>query len=108
MLGVTVALATSKELLTALVKPLASLAVNCLPVPAMLTLSPEKATVPLPAPVPISSEVAPWSEPVPALRLRLRLRLRGRPTVESLQNESFVWISGCARRRLGAGGDTGW
>ena len=86
MLPVTVALATSKELLTALVKPLATLAVNCFPVPAMLTLSPEKVTVPLPAPVPISSEAAPWSEPVPVLTVRVTILLLPTPTAESLPN----------------------
>src|SRR5438045_2668349 len=96
MLQVTVTLATSKDELTALVKPLATLAPSCLPVPAVLTARPENTTMPLPASVPISIEVTPWREPVPTLRLRLRLRLRGRPTVESLPNWSRVLTTGCA------------
>ena len=61
---------TLKELLSALVRPLL-LALSCLPVPAMLTCSPAKLAVPLPADVPISSEAVPRSEPVPALTLRV-------------------------------------
>jgi hypothetical protein len=41
MLPVTVARLTSKELLSAVVRPLL-LALNCLPVPAMLTCRPAK------------------------------------------------------------------
>jgi hypothetical protein len=47
MLPLTVAWFTLKELLSALVRPLL-LALNCLPVPAMLTCSPAKVAVPLP------------------------------------------------------------
>ena len=60
----------SALLLAMLLRPLA-LAVNCLPVPAALTCRPEKLTRPLPAAVPISSDVVPRSEPVPALTLRV-------------------------------------
>ncbi len=70
MLPVTVAWLTLNELLSTLLRPLL-LAVNCLPVPAMLTCSPENATVPLPAAVPMSREEVPRSEPVPAPTLRV-------------------------------------
>ena len=94
MLPVTVALATSKELLTALVKPLL-LAVNCLPVPAALIVSPENVTVPLPAVVPISIDVVPWSAPVPVLTARAIILLAPIPTVESLPNGSRLLSAGC-------------
>ena len=86
MLPVTVALATSKELLSALVKPM-ELAVSWLPVPATLSRRPEKATVPLPAAVPMSREAVPRSEPEPELTVRLTILLAPRPTVESLPKD---------------------
>ena len=92
---VTVALVTSKELLTALVKPLLTLAVNCLPVPAALTDSPENAAVPLPAPVPISIAVVPWSVPVPVLTAMVTSLLVPIPTVESFPNGSRLLSAGC-------------
>ena len=85
---------TSKEALSALVKPLL-LALNCLPVPAALIVSPENETVPLPARVPISIEVVPWSEPVPALTARATILLVPIPTVESLPNGSRLLSTGC-------------
>jgi hypothetical protein len=91
MLPLTVALATSKEALVELVKLLA-LAVNCLPVPAVLTLSPAKLTMPLPALVPISSAGVPRSKPL--LTLRLTNLLLPSPTTESLPNGSCVFTTG--------------
>ena len=88
MLPLTVALATSKEALTALVRPLATLALSCLPVPATLTDRPEKAPMPLPALVPMSIEVAPWSVPVPVLTANVRILLDPIPVVESFPNGS--------------------
>ena len=95
ILPVTVALVTSKEALTALVKPLLTLAVNCLPVPAALTVSPENDTVPLPAAVPISIEVVPWSEPPPALTAMVTILLAPIPTMESFPNGSRLLSAGC-------------
>ena len=40
----------------------------------------------LPADVPISSEVVPWSEPLPVAKARLTILLAPRPRVESLPN----------------------
>ena len=81
-------MATSKEALTALVKPLVTLALSCLAVPAVLTDRPVNAAVPLPALVPTSIEVAPWSEPVPVLTANVTILLDPIPTVESFPNGS--------------------
>ena len=67
MLPLTVALATSKEALTASLKPLLTLALSCWPVPAAMTDNSENAAVPLPAAVPMSIAVPPWSVPMPVL-----------------------------------------
>ena len=116
MLPVTVAWLTLKELLSAALGMAAALALNCLPVPAMLTCSPEKVAVPLPEAVPISSEVVPRSEPVPALTLTRGARhlvfLRGGRTLLFLQGEiqhKNLWeidlASGAKRQLTNVGPD---
>ena len=82
------------EELVALVRPVA-LTVNCLPLPAALTVRPENVTVPLPAPVPMSRLAVPWSEPVPALSVSVTVLLAPIPTVESLPYASRVFTTGC-------------
>src|SRR5688572_17399862 len=84
---------TAKVALSALVRPLL-VAVSCLPVPAASIWRLVKATVPLPAPVPISSILVPDKVPLPEVRLTVTNLLAGNPALEKLPKRSWVLSTG--------------